>query len=115
MVNDTDVTQAVEALEGPVPGPVQKILDAADEHGWSANPAITLVVRLAKPGDELAKPFFMRWDLVGRTSKGALSWRFQGARASNGQPLTLADCHLYLQDPSVIYPVDPAETENEDA
>lgn len=106
MANNTDVPQAIEALEGPIPPAVQKVLDAADEHGWSLNPDITLVVRLTK-ADPLAIPFFMRWNLVGRTAKGKLSWRFHGARASNGQPLTLDDALLYMKDPSVIYPEPP--------
>lgn len=107
MPNNTDVTMAAEAIVSPPPRAVEKILDAAIQHGWTENPAITLVVRLSRPQDELALPFFMRWDLVGRTPTRKLSWRFQGARAANGQPLTVDDALLYMQDPSVIYPSDP--------
>ena len=115
MANNMDVTRA--ALNEPVPPAVQKILDAAVEHGWSENPCVSLVVRLAKLGDKavkrgesLAKPFFMTWELAGETEKThKRSWRFTGARAANGQPLSSDDCLIYLQDPSVIYPTDPNE------
>lgn len=117
MGNDMAVTQA--ALNEPVPPAVQKILDAAVEYGWSENPCVSLVVRLAKPGDKavkrgesLAKPFFMTWELAGQTEKThKRSWRFTGARAANGQPLNADDCMIYLQDPTVIYPTDPSEGE----
>lgn len=110
-----DITDVTEALESPVPPNVQKILDAAEDNGWSQNPYISLVLRLAKPEDPMAKPFFMKWELAGRTPKGKLSWRFAGARASNGQPLTIEDALVYLEDPSVIYPDPPAETETPNA
>lgn len=113
------VTQA--ALNEPVPPAVQKILDAAAEHGWSENPCVSLVVRLAKPedraikrkrGERLALPFYMTWELAGETpTTKQRSWNFTGARAANGQELTLKDCLVYLQDPAVIHP-DPPEGEN---
>ena len=115
MANDMSVTFPLEVetdLQSVLSANVRKVLDAAEEHGWSENPAVSVVIRLAKPEDKLARPFFMRWDLT-RTPEGKRSWRFQGARANNGQPLNYRDCLVYLADPSVIYPEPPAETENE--
>lgn len=91
-------------IDGPPPARVLKVLDAADENGWTENPYISLVVRLTR---EDAIPFFARWDLVGSEDKR--SWRFQGARAANGQKLNYNDIFIYLEDPSVIYPEPPED------
>lgn len=103
-----DVT---EALESPLPKNAQKILEAAEANEWVENPYVSLVLRLAKPKDALAKPFFMKWELAGRTPTGKLSWRFAGARASNGQPMTIEDALIYLEDTTVIYPEPPKEND----
>lgn len=103
----TDVVQ--EDAESAITPQVRKILEAAEVHGWSENPVTTLVIRLNKPSDPLAKPCYLRWDLAGRTKTGKPSWHFHGARAANGQPLNLGDALLYLEDPSVIYPEPPKE------
>jgi hypothetical protein len=55
---------------------------------------------------------FVRWDLH-RTEAGRLSWRFAGARASNGQALNFGDILVYLEDPSVIHPEPPENQEGE--
>lgn len=110
-MNDNDVSLADQAQEAAdtIPPAVRKLLEAAEENGWKWNgPGFTLVGRLHKPDDPLAKPFFMRWDL-NRTDKGKWSYRFNGARASNGQPMNLGDVHVYLKDTSVIYPEPPTE------
>jgi hypothetical protein len=101
----TDVVS--EDMDAAVTPQVRKILETAEANGWSENGATTLVIRLSKPGDPLAKPFYMKWDLAGRTAKGKPSWRFQGSRAANGQPLNLSDALVYLSDPSVIHPEPP--------
>jgi hypothetical protein len=102
----TDVAQAdlVSALSPRI----LKVLAVAEENGWTENDAISLVIRLNKPDDSLARPFFMRWDLH-RGEGGKRSWRFQGARASNGQALNLGDALVYLEDTSVIHPEPPDE------
>lgn len=113
MLNDTDVTFAEQVecdLESVLSARVRKVLDTAEEHGWRENPTVSVVIRLAKPGDGLAKPFFMSWHLS-RKEDGKRSWRFAGARASNGQPLNYGDCLVYLEDPSVIYPEEPDATQ----
>jgi hypothetical protein len=98
-----------EDLDSALSPQVRKILESAEANGWSENAATTLVIRLHKPDDSLAKPFFLRWDLVGRTAKGKPSWRFQGARAAIGQALNLADALLYLEDTAVIHPEPPED------
>jgi hypothetical protein len=105
----TDVVS--EDIDAAVTPQVRKILDAAEANGWTENGATTLVIRLSKPGDPLAKPFFLKWDLTGRTAKGKPSWRFAGARARNGQAMNLSDALLYLEDTSVIYPENPLTRE----
>lgn len=105
----TDVVS--EDLDSALTPQVRKILEAAEANGWSENGVSTLVIRLSKPADPLAKPFFLRWDLAGRTKAGKPSWRFAGARASNGQPLNLGDALVYLEDTSVIYPEPPEEND----
>ena len=105
-----------ELLSAAIPPNAWKILRAAEDNGWTENGATTLVVRLHKPDDTqdpkskgVARPFFLRWDLAGKTKLGKPSWAFQGARANNGQGMTLEDALLYLEDPSVIYPEPPEE------
>lgn len=111
MASDMDATLIEEALETAINPNLYRVLEVADEQGWSFNPCLSVVLRLAKPEDQLARPFFMRWDLAGRTSKGKPSWRFAGARAANGQALTIADALIYLTDTSVIYPEPPEQEE----
>ena len=105
----TDVVS--EELDSALTPQVRKILETAEANGWSENGATTLVIRLSKPADPLAKPFFLKWELAGRTKAGKPSWRFQGARANNGQPLNLGDALIYLEDSSVVHPEPPEETE----
>lgn len=118
-MNDNDVVSLPDQIENGLGSALQsprvrKVLEKAEEHGWAENPYVSVVVRLAKPGDPVAKPFFMKWTLK-RNSKGNPSWLFDSARAANGQPLNYGDCLVYLSDPTVIYPTDPAEGENQDA
>lgn len=99
-----DVT-VKEVISDPSNAKALKVLALAKENGWHENPFTSLVIRLDKEG---AEPFFCRWDLAVGTN-GKPSWRFQGARASNGQPLNYNDVLVYLTDPSVIYPEAPGE------
>lgn len=85
------------------------ILDMAREHGWTDNPFTSLVIRLTHPE---GRPFFARWDLT-VSDEGKRSWRFQGARANNGQPLNFNDVKLYLQDPTVVEPEPPTSPEDD--
>jgi len=97
-------------LEGePTAARAMKILDQAAELGWTENPFVSLVIRLTR---EDAIPFFARWDLsVSDTWKR--SWRFQGARAMNGQALNFNDIKIYLEDPDVIHPEMPSIPEDD--
>jgi hypothetical protein len=83
-----------------------KVLAAAKDAGWTENPYTSLVLRLTR---EDARPFFARWDLSFDPATGRKSWRFQGARAGNGQALSYQDIFLYLDDPSVIEADPPDE------
>lgn len=98
-------TFAKEVISQPTNARGLKVLAKAKELGWHENPYVSMVIRLTKEG---AEPFFARWDL-GVTGSGKPSWRFQGARAANGQPLNYNDISVYLEDPSVILPEDPEE------
>lgn len=106
-----DLIEAVkDELSGePSPARAIKLLDTAAELGWTENPAASFVIRLTHPE---GRPFFARWDLSVQES-GKRSWRFQGARANNGQPLNYNDVKLYLQDPTVIEPDPPTSPEDD--
>lgn len=98
-------------LEGePSAARALKVLAKAEEEGWTLNPVCSLVLRLTR---EDALPFFARWDLTVAPETGKKSWRFQGARAMNGQPLNYNDISVYLEDPSVIYPEPPTTPEDD--
>jgi hypothetical protein len=98
-------------LEGePSAARALKVLAKAKEEGWTENPHCSLVLRLTR-GDAL--PFFARWDLSFDPETGKKSWRFQGARAQNGQPLNYNDIAIYLEDPDVIYPDPPTGPEDD--
>ena len=84
-----------------LPPRVRKVLDTAAENGWTEK-TTSLVVRLDHP-DGL--PFYATWHWVEVDDKR--SWRFQGARAKNGQALNYNDIFVYLEDPAVIYPEPP--------
>ncbi len=115
---------AVQATEA-VPPRVAKVLDLAAGHGWEVNPrtpGATLVIRLDRPCDRreheslkdwqargAALPFYVRWDMVTDKTSGRRSWRFQGARAANGQALAWGDIATYLASPEVIHPEEPPE------
>jgi hypothetical protein len=108
------VIESVESALGPIPPRVLRLLETAQEHGWQEGKAgTTVVMRLHKPSDIAAIPFYVSWLLT--VKDGKRSWRFQGSRAANGQPLAWNDIKTYLQDPSVIYPEPPEGTENEQA
>lgn len=98
-------TFAREVISQPTNARGLKVLAQAKELGWQENPYVSMVLRLTKEG---AEPFFARWDL-GVTASGKPSWRFQGARAANGQPLAYNDIAVYLQDPDVIHPEPPED------
>jgi hypothetical protein len=104
---ETEALDLEGVLEGPFPPRVKAILDLAKTEGWELNsPGVTLVVRLTR-SDGI--PFYARWDVT-QGPKGP-SYRFQGARAANGQPLAAGDIPVYLKDPSVILPKPPADEE----
>jgi hypothetical protein len=98
-------------LEGePSAARALKVLAKAKELGWTENPACSLVLRLTR---EDALPFYARWDLAFDPESGKKSWRFQGARAVNGQPLNYNDISTYLENPDVIYPEPPSIPEDD--
>lgn len=100
-----------DELEGePSPARALKILDDAAELGWTHNPACSFVIRLTRDD---ALPFFARWDLSVNPETGKKSWRFQGARAMNGQALAFNDIKTYLNDPDVIHPEPPTSPEDD--
>lgn len=111
------MSEFTDEIEGDVDSALTtrlvKVLELAERHGWQENPMTSVVIRLAKPGDDLARPFYMAWHLS-KGEDGKRHWNFKGARAANGQPLNYRDCLIYLADPSVIYPSDPAETEEKE-
>lgn len=105
----------IEALKDELDGEPSasralKILDTAEELGWAQNPACSFVIRLTRDD---ALPFFARWDLSVNTDTGKKSWRFQGARAQNGQALNYNDVLTYLNDPDVIHPEPPTSPEDD--
>ena len=105
-----DILDAIkDELENPSASRAFGILDMAKEYGWTENPFTSLVIRLTHPD---GRPFFARWDLS-ITEAGKRSWRFQGARAVNGQALNYNDVKLYLQDPTVIEPEPPTSPEDD--
>jgi hypothetical protein len=105
-----EIDELDQVVLGPLPPRVVKLLKSAVDNGWEANaPGITFRVRLTKPDDDLALPFFIGWDLYLNPETAKWSWRFSGARAKNGQPMNFNDVFTYLEDPSVIYPEPPEE------
>lgn len=98
-----------EVEREPSAARAMKILDQAAGLGWTENPFVSLVIRLTR---EDAIPFYARWDLT-VTGEGKRSWRFQGARAANGQALNYNDIKIYLQDPDVILPEPPGAPEDD--
>jgi hypothetical protein len=99
-----------DELDGePTAARAMKMLDQAEELGWTESPFVSLVIRLTR---EDAIPFFARWDLA-VSKEGKRSWRFQGARAANGQPLNFNDIKVYLNDPDVIHPEMPSIPEDD--
>jgi hypothetical protein len=108
------VSELIEAAKDELSGEPSaaralKLLDTATELGWTENPACSFVIRLTR---EDALPFYARWDLS-VSDAGKKSWRFQGARAQNGQPLAFRDIDTYLNDPDVIYPEPPTSPEDD--
>ena len=95
--------------EVALPKGLAKVLAAAEENGWTENPAVSIVARLHKPGDPLARPFYVSYWLVHDTATGKSSWRFHDSHASNGQGMNYRDIFMYLEDPAVIHPEPPIE------
>jgi hypothetical protein len=108
------VSELIEAVAAEVEGEPSaaravKLLKAALENGWTENPYCSLVLRLQHP-DGL--PMFVRWNLV-VSDTGKPSWRFAGARASNGQPMNLSDVALVIETPELVLP-EPPEIKGEE-
>jgi hypothetical protein len=89
---------------------ILKVLDEAEANGWTVG-LVTVAVRISPPGQmdnrasewNLARAFYAIWEMAGRTAQGRPSWKFLGARARNGQPLSESDISIYLKDPSAIW------------
>lgn len=102
-----------DALDAPVQRALN-IIDQAEELGWTVG-KVSLCVRLSKPEDGLALPFYATFVVNGRTPKtGKVSWSFFGAMAKNNQPLSEDDIAIYLANPEVIWPEPPEETTEEE-
>lgn len=104
------MTGLLELTEQPIwqhlPANVTKVIQTAISNDWQLNgKGFTVALRLDKPTDPLAQPFYIMWD-VGSTAKGAISFRFGNAATVGLQPLSAADVLTYLKDPTVIYPED---------
>lgn len=97
---------AQEELEAELPKTVERVLREAEKNGWVlSKTGMTMVIRLDKPGDEVAVPFYCSWTRV--TAKdGSSRWQFTGAAAANWQPMTFHDIFTVLKDPSRIWPED---------
>jgi hypothetical protein len=108
----TDLIETVAAeVDGePTAAKAVKLLRAAAENGWTENPYCSLVLRLQHP-DGL--PMFVRWNFV-LSDGGKPSWRFAGARASNGQAMTLSDVAMVIEHPELIFPEPPENDEKEE-
>lgn len=110
----SETSELTESALDQLPARIIKVLEAADEQGWTQG-KVSLCVRLSKPDDipdragVVALPFYVTWTLDGFTPKGKPSWHFAGAAAKNLQQLSEGDVLTYLEDPSVIYPEAPAE------
>jgi hypothetical protein len=98
----TGPREVVEALDNPTPR-MLKVLVEAEEKGWTKG-RVTVCIRLDKPEDDNACPFYATWEMAGWTPKGRPSWRFVSAASANLQPLSEADILTYLNDPAVIWP-----------
>jgi hypothetical protein len=99
-----------DELDGePTAARAMKMLDQAEELGWTESPFVSLVIRLTR---EDAIPFYATWHLS-VSDTGKRSWRFAGARAQNGQPLNFNDIKVYLNDPDVIHPEMPSIPEDD--
>jgi hypothetical protein len=90
-----------------MPPNARKLLRIAEEEGWQIG-TVSLVARINREG---AQPFYASWHL----KEG--KWSFAQCRALSpvGQglvKLTIRDAFVYLQDPTVIYPEDPEESED---
>lgn len=101
-----------EAMMPLLPANVRKVIQAAEENGWQLNgKGASFALRLDHPTDELARPFYITWQ-VGETAKGALSFRYMSAATDTLQPLSAGDVIDYLNDPTVIYPESDSEQDS---
>jgi hypothetical protein len=102
----SDLSDLAEQLTKDLPANVRKVVDTALANGWELNkPGMTVALRLNHPTDELAQPVYVTW-YVGRTPKGALSFKFSSCGTQGLVPLSGGDLLEYLADPTVIYPTD---------
>lgn len=109
----SDLSDLAADVAKDLPAQVRKIIDTAIGNGWELNkPGMTIALRLNHPTDELADPVYVTW-IVGRTPKGALSFRFGTCGTRGLVPLKGADLLEYLQDPTVAY-MTPEDVEDAD-
>lgn len=109
----TELEGILEDLGAELPPNVRKTLQAAIEHGWELNkPGMTIALRLNHPVLADAYPVYISW-ILGRTPKGALSWKFGSCGTRSLIPLNGADLLVYLADPTVVLPdFDPGACES---
>jgi hypothetical protein len=99
----SDLSDLAADLTKDLPLSARKVIDKALENGWCLNaPGMTVALRLNHPTDDLALPVYITW-VVGRTPKGAMSFRFDSCGTRGQVPLKPADLLEYLEDPTVAY------------
>jgi hypothetical protein len=109
----SDLADLAADLTKDLPLTARKVIDAALANGWELNPpGMTVALRLNHPTDSLAQPVYITWH-VGRTPKGAMSFKFSSCGTQGLVRLTGADLLQYLEDPTVIYPTDEEAAEAE--
>lgn len=108
-----DLESILEDLGAELPPNVRKTLKSAVDHGWQLNkPGMTIALRLNHPVVADAYPVYISWTL-GRTPKGALSWKFGSCGTRTLIPLSGADLLVYLEDPTTVLPdFDPGACES---
>ena len=111
----SDLEDLLSDVVGDFPIGVRKVVNAAVEHGWKLNaPGVTMALRLNHPTDEAAMPVYITW-VVGRTPKGALSFKHFSCGTKGLHKLSASDLLEYLADPTVVYQLpDDAEADGED-
>lgn len=110
----SDLADLASDVTKDLPIAVRRVIDTALENNWQLNkPGMTVALRLNHPTDNLAMPVYITWT-VGRTPKGALSFRFMSCGTQGLHKLSGADLLEYLKDPTVVYDTEEELAAKED-